>query len=76
METLVRICAVASDRSADYFNPKLARPNVIQRFAYVLSRPSFEDSECSITPHTDSGFMALLAPAVAPGLAIRLQDGM
>ena len=72
---LVRIYAVALDLPADYFDPKFAQPNVIQRFTHYPPRPAYEDNEFSIAPHTDSGFMTLLAPSAVPGLSIRLPDG-
>ena len=72
---LVRIYAVALDLPADYFDPMFQKPNVIQRFTHYPPRPSYGDNEFSIAPHTDSGFMTLLAPSAVPGLAIRLPDG-
>lgn len=72
---LVRIYAVALDLPPDYFDAMFAEPNMIQRFTHYPARPSYEDNEFSIAPHTDSGFMTLLAPSVVPGLSIRLPDG-
>ena len=72
---LVRIYAVALDLPADYFDPMFAQPNMIQRFTHYPPRPVYEDNEFSIAPHTDSGFMTLLAPSSVPGLSIRLPDG-
>jgi len=72
---LVRIYAVALDLPADYFDPMFEQPNMIQRFTHYPPRPSYEDNEFSIAPHTDSGFMTLLAPSAVPGLSIRLPDG-
>ena len=74
-QKLVRIYAVALDLPADYFDAMFAKPNMIQRFTHYPPRPSYEDNEFSIAPHTDSGFMTLLAPSVVPGLSIRLPDG-
>jgi len=72
---LVRIYAVALDLPPDYFDPMFEKPNMIQRMTYYPPRPSYEDNEFSIAPHTDSGFMTLLAPSAVPGLSIRLPDG-
>jgi isopenicillin N synthase-like dioxygenase len=72
---LVRIYAVALDLPPDYFDPMFELPNMIQRFTHYPPRPSYEDNEFSIAPHTDSGFMTLLAPSAVPGLSIRLPDG-
>jgi isopenicillin N synthase-like dioxygenase len=72
---LVRIYAIALDLPADYFDPMFAQPNMIQRFTHYPARPNYEENEFSIAPHTDSGFMTLLAPSEVPGLQIRLPDG-
>jgi isopenicillin N synthase-like dioxygenase len=72
---LVRVYAVALDLPAEYFDPMFAKPNMIQRFTHYPARPSYEENEFSIAPHTDSGFMTLLAPSAVPGLSIRLPDG-
>ena len=71
---LVPLYAVALDLPADYFDAIFAKPNMIQRFTHYPPRPAYEDNEFSIAPHTDSGFMTLLAPSAVPGLAIRLPD--
>ena len=72
---LVRVYAVALDLPADYFDAVFARPNMIQRMTHYPARDSYEDNEFSIAPHTDSGFMTMLAPSEVPGLQIRLPDG-
>ena len=72
---LVRIYAVALDLPADYFDPMFKQPNMIQRFTHYPPQPHYEDNQFSIAPHTDSGFMTLLAPSAVPGLSIRLPDG-
>jgi isopenicillin N synthase-like dioxygenase len=72
---LVPIYAVALDLPADFFDAMFEKPNMIQRLSHYPPRPSYDDNEFSIAPHTDSGFMTLLAPSAVPGLAIRLPDG-
>ncbi len=72
---LVPIYAVALGLPADYFDAMFAQPNMIQRLTHYPPRPSYEEDEFSIAPHTDSGFMTLLAPSRVPGLSIRLPDG-
>jgi isopenicillin N synthase-like dioxygenase len=72
---LVPIYAVALDLPADYFDAMFARPNMIQRLTHYPPQASYEADEFSIAPHTDSGFMTLLAPSKVPGLSIRLPDG-
>ncbi len=73
---LVRIYAVALDLPADYFDLVFAQSNMIQRFTHYPPRPTYENNEFSIAPHTDSGFMTFLAPSAVPGLSIRLPDGI
>jgi isopenicillin N synthase-like dioxygenase len=72
---LVPIYAAALDLPADYFDAMFAQPNMIQRMSHYPPQPAYADNEFSIAPHTDSGFMTLLAPSAVPGLAIRLPDG-
>ncbi len=72
---LVPIYAVALGLPADYFDAMFARPNMIQRLTHYPPRPGYDEDEFSIAPHTDSGFMTLLAPSKVPGLSIRLPDG-
>jgi isopenicillin N synthase-like dioxygenase len=72
---LVPIYAVALGLPADYFDAMFAKPNMIQRLTHYPPRENYEDDEFSIAPHTDSGFMTLLAPSKVPGLSIRLPDG-
>jgi len=72
---LVPIYAVALDLPPTYFDAMFAQPNMIQRLSHYPPQPSYEDDEFSIAPHTDSGFMTLLAPSKVPGLSIRLPNG-
>ena len=74
-QRLVPIYAVALDLPPDYFDAMFARGNMIQRLSHYPPRASYDENEFSIAPHTDSGFMTLLAPSNVPGLAIRLPDG-
>ena len=74
-QRLVPIYAVALDLPPDYFDAMFARGNMIQRLSHYPPKASYDENEFSIAPHTDSGFMTLLAPSNVPGLAIRLPDG-
>ena len=73
---LVRVYAVALDLPVNHFDAMFETPNMIQRFTHYPPRQSYEENEFSIAPHTDSGFMTLLAPSLVPGLSIRLPDGV
>jgi isopenicillin N synthase-like dioxygenase len=72
---LVRVYARALGLPASYFDAMFARPNMILRLTRYPAQDIYEDNEFSIAPHTDSGFMTLLAPNKVPGLSIRLPDG-
>lgn len=72
---MVPVYARALDLPADHFDAIFVRPNVIQRLSHYPAQPHYEANEFSIAPHTDSGFMTLLAPNEVPGLSIRLPDG-
>lgn len=72
---MVPVYARALNLPADYFDAMFRQPNVIQRLSHYPAQPRYEDNEFSIAPHTDSGFMTLLAPNEVPGLSIRLPDG-
>jgi len=74
-QRLVRIYAVALDLPEDYFDSMFATPSYVQRLSHYPSQPGFEEDEFSIAPHTDSGFMTMLAPNAVPGLSIRLPNG-
>jgi len=73
---LVRIYAVALGLDADYFDAMFAQPNMILRLTRYPAQERYKDNEYSIAPHTDSGFMTLLAPNPVPGLSVRLPDGV
>jgi isopenicillin N synthase-like dioxygenase len=71
---MVPVYARALDLPADYFDAMFEQPNMTQRLSHYPAQPSYDDNEFSIAPHTDSGFMTLLAPNEVPGLSIRLPD--
>jgi isopenicillin N synthase-like dioxygenase len=72
---LVRIYAVALDLPETYFDPMFERPSIVQRLTHYPASPKRAEDEFSIAPHTDSGFMTMLAPNDMPGLSIRLPSG-
>lgn len=71
---MIPVYAVALGLPAAWFDPMFERPNMILRLSHYEPPLAFDDNEFSIAPHTDSGFMTLLAPSAVPGLAIRLPD--
>jgi isopenicillin N synthase-like dioxygenase len=72
---LVKVYAVALELPENFFDSMFQQPSVVQRLSHYPARPNFAENEFSIAPHTDSGFMTLLAPNAIPGLSIRLPDG-
>jgi len=79
METLCRrlvpLYATALGLSPDAFDRAYAEPHLILRLTHYPPLPAGEAVSLSLTPHTDSGFMTLLAPNPLPGLSILLPDG-
>ncbi|HEY0181350.1 MAG TPA: 2-oxoglutarate and iron-dependent oxygenase domain-containing protein [Rhodopila sp.] len=79
METLGRklvpLYAEALELPPDWFDAMFELPNTILRLSHYPAQPTYDDNEFSIAPHTDSGFMTLLAPNEVPGLSIRLPNG-
>ena len=72
---LVPIYATALDLPPDAFDLAYAEPHLILRLTHYPPLCSDEAASLSLTPHTDSGFMTLLAPNKVPGLSIQLPDG-
>src|SRR5262249_15601702 len=79
METLCRrlvpIYATALDLPPDAFDRAYTEPHLIQRMTHYPPLAADEAASLSLTPHTDSGFMTLLASNPVPGLSILLPDG-
>jgi len=72
---LVPIYATALDLPPDAFDEAYAEPHLILRLTHYPPLAPGEDASLSLTPHTDSGFMTLLAPNPVPRLSIQLPDG-
>lgn len=72
---LVRLYAVALDMPEDCFDRAYRTPHMILRLSHYPPLDPAADRDFSLTPHTDSGFMTLLAPNPVPGLSIQLPDG-
>ena len=72
---LVRVYAVALALPPTYFDAMFEQPSLVQRLTHYPARPQRGEDDFSIAPHTDSGFMTMLAPNDMPGLSIRLPNG-
>lgn len=72
-KALTTVYAVALDLSADWFREAFSEPQYTLRLSHY---PAVEagDNEYGVAPHTDSGFLTLLAQNEVPGLSIR-KDG-
>lgn len=76
-KSLLPLYARALDLPADWFDTAFADPMYTLRLTHYPPVPEadVEDNQFAIAPHTDSGFLTLLAQSDIPGLAIRLPDG-
>jgi isopenicillin N synthase-like dioxygenase len=74
-QRLVPIYAMALGMPPDTFDAAYAQPHIILRMSHYPPLDDGHDDEISLVPHTDSGFMTLLAPNPVPGLAIQMPDG-
>ena len=73
---LVPLYATALGLPPDSFDAAYRTPHTILRLSrYPALEPGGEADVFSLVPHTDSGFMTLLAPNEVPGLSIQLPDG-
>ena len=71
---MVRVCAVALDLPADYFDAAFAE----SQFSFRLTHyppVAAEQNQYGIAPHTDANFLTFLAQTEVPGLQLRLPSG-
>ena len=71
---MVRVCAVALDLPADYFDAAFAE----SQFSFRLTHyppVAAEQNQYGIAPHTDANFLTFLAQTDVPGLQLRLPSG-
>lgn len=76
-KSLIPVYARALDLPADWFGTAFDMPMYTLRMTHYPPVPQteIEDNQFAIAPHTDSGFLTLLAQSDIPGLTIRLPDG-
>jgi isopenicillin N synthase-like dioxygenase len=72
---LVPLYATALGLPPEWFAEAFAQPNLILRLSHYPPQSAYAADEFSLVPHTDSGFMTLLAPSKVPGLSIQLPHG-
>jgi isopenicillin N synthase-like dioxygenase len=74
-QKLVKLYALALDLPETWFDAPFARPHIILRMSRYPPIDGRDKTVESLVPHTDSGFMTLLAPNKVQGLSIQLPGG-
>jgi isopenicillin N synthase-like dioxygenase len=74
-DSLLPICARALELPADYFTAFFTPAHVNLRLLHYPAQAEIGDNEFGTAPHTDSGFLTILARMEVAGLAIRMPSG-
>jgi isopenicillin N synthase-like dioxygenase len=75
-ERLTRALALAFDLDEDWFAPHFARPTTWLRLLHYPPHPvDAADDQFGSAPHTDYGFLTILAQDESGGLQVRGNDG-
>lgn len=75
-ERLTRAVALAFDLDEDWFAPHFARPTTWLRLLHYPPHPArAPDDQFGSAPHTDYGFLTILAQDESGGLQVRGNDG-
>jgi isopenicillin N synthase-like dioxygenase len=75
-ERLTRAMALAFDLDEDWFAPHFARPTTWLRLLHYPPHPAqAPDDQFGSAPHTDYGFLTILAQDESGGLQVRGNDG-
>lgn len=79
MERLARriasAVALAFDQPEDWFEPHFRKPTVWLRLLHYPPQPPDDDAQFGSAPHTDYGFLTILAQDSTGGLEVRGNDG-
>jgi isopenicillin N synthase-like dioxygenase len=73
--SLLPVYATALDLPADYFASAFKEPQYSLRLSHYPEQKLVVENEFGVAPHTDTGFMTLLAQNDVPGLSIGTRDG-
>lgn len=73
--SLLPVYARALDLPADFFAEAFKEPQYSLRLSHYPEQKVLVENEFGVAPHTDTGFMTLLAQNNVPGLSIGTQDG-
>jgi isopenicillin N synthase-like dioxygenase len=74
-QSMLPLYAAALELPADYFGNFFDKAQATLRLAHYPPQPAPEDGVFGSAPHSDGGFMTLLAQARVPGLEIRTVAG-
>lgn len=72
---LTRAIALAFDQPEDWFEPHFRKPTVWLRLLHYPPQPPDDDAQFGSAPHTDYGFLTILAQDSTGGLEVRSNDG-
>jgi isopenicillin N synthase-like dioxygenase len=73
--SLLPVYAAALDLPADWFAPHFVDAQYSLRMSHYPPVEAYGDNEFGSAPHTDSGFLTMLAPNLVPGLEVRTRSG-
>jgi len=73
---MLPVYAHSLDLPADYFAPSFREPSITLRISSYPPQKAFDGEEFGTGPHTDAGFMTMLAQAEVRGLDILSRDGV
>ena len=73
--SMLPLYARSLDLADDHFAPFFAQPSLTLRISSYPPQDAFDGEEFGTGPHTDAGFMTMLAQAEVPGLEILHRDG-
>ncbi|MBN33188.1 MAG: 2OG-Fe(II) oxygenase [Rhodospirillaceae bacterium] len=72
---MLPVYARALELETDFFAASFREPSITLRISHYPAQDNFDGEEFGTGPHTDAGFMTMLAQADVPGLEILLRDG-
>lgn len=72
---MLPLYARSLDLRDDHFAPFFREPSITLRVSSYPPQENFDGEEFGTGPHTDAGFMTMLAQAQVPGLEILHRDG-
>lgn len=74
-QSLLPLYARALSLPDDFFRPFFADAQIAISVAHYPPDDAPEENQYGLAPHTDAGFITMIAQSATPGLEIRLPDG-